>query len=213
LHKHLFTSLFFYALISSLLKWHLLTTSQSGRSSNAWLTSICLLLSILLRYFRSTTYLWMFNEALYLHQLIKNAFTQPPLTPLIVLAYVLPAVTTLSYILIRGLTDGLTISSTDPFVSVGTLSLSLQNVSQSSVNSLDNSYSGEDMSDIVDSQQSSDPYFSNLMEVLDKHTSEDSSLFEEDKCWLMPSPNSWLEWVINAPNLAILIVSQALIGK
>lgn len=169
LHKHLFTSLLFHAIISATLKWHLLDgmkledalNHQSSSSSSSTLSpissslsfnsetmkpkpeslpfahanaatarttsfdhsssisstasatnlissfftsrmpSLCLILSILLRYFRSTNYLWMFNEALYLHQLIKHAFTQPSLRPLIILAYCLPFITTSSYIVAR----------------------------------------------------------------------------------------------------------------
>ena len=63
--------------------------------------SFCMILSILQRYFRSTNYLWMFNEAVYLHQLIKHAFVQPSLRPLIILAYSLPFITTTSYIFAR----------------------------------------------------------------------------------------------------------------
>ena len=40
---------------------------------------------------------------------------------------------------------------------------------------------------------------------------EDSSpLVEEDNCWMMPSYEAWHEWIINVPNLAILIVSNAI---
>lgn len=118
LHKHLFTSLLCHSIISALLKWHLLHASSSASTtitrplassgsldspSSSWLSlsSLCLALSVLQRYFRSTNYLWMFNEALYLHQLIKNAFTQPSLRPLIVLAYLLPLLTTSGYIAAR----------------------------------------------------------------------------------------------------------------
>lgn len=60
---------------------------------------------MLLRYFRSTNYLWMFNEAVYLHRLIKKAFNAPSLRPLIVVAYGLPLVTTTAYIVSRHLSD------------------------------------------------------------------------------------------------------------
>ena len=79
LHRHLFTSLLFHAIISALLKWHLLQTTfdrtpddhefahtPAASSSNSVyslrMPSMCLVLSVLLRYFRSTNYLWMFNE-------------------------------------------------------------------------------------------------------------------------------------------------------
>nr|XP_027195574.1 uncharacterized protein LOC113790147 [Dermatophagoides pteronyssinus] len=152
LHKHLFTSLLFHAIISALLKWHLLSGLQSAIESDVDLStlatennttiimetekttktietlqsisvnndnnnnnndgiiyasyhrnipSFCMILSILQRYFRSTNYLWMFNEAVYLHQLIKHAFVQPSLRPLIILAYSLPFITTTSYIFAR----------------------------------------------------------------------------------------------------------------
>ncbi len=199
LHKHLFTSLFFHALVSSLLKWYMLTNSESqyrsvATASSSILSLLCLLLSILLRYFRSTTYLWMFNEALYLHQLIKNAFTQPPLTPLIILAYFLPLTTTTVYILIRSLSNGLNINSTNESLMAHNLSetFRLQLEYRKDRNRSNNKFN--------------DSYFDNVFEVIDEY--EDvSPLIEEDKCWLMPAQNSWLEWIINAPNLAILIVS------
>jgi hypothetical protein len=136
----------------------------------------------------------MFNEALYLHQLIKNAFTQPPLTPLIILAYFLPLTTTTIYILIRFLSNGLNINSTNESLMASNLSetFRLQLEYQRDKNK---SYN-----------KSNDSYFDNVFEVIDEY--EDvSPLIEEDKCWLMPAQNSWLEWIINAPNLAILIVS------
>ncbi|CAG2168001.1 unnamed protein product [Oppiella nova] len=193
LHKHLFTSLFFHAFISSLLKWHLLSAGEQHTRTSQVLTSLCLILSVLLRYFRSTTYLWMFNEALYLHQLIKHAFTQPPLTPLIILAYILPATTTLTYIIIRAITDGVTISPANDLIAISSMSKNLSHAMGGSRNSFNVSLN--------------DTYLEKLMEVIEEY--EDvSPIVEEDKCWLMPSPNTWLEWVINAPNLAILIMQQ-----
>ncbi|XP_054157938.1 calcitonin gene-related peptide type 1 receptor-like [Oppia nitens] len=193
LHKHLFTSLFFHALVSCLLKWHLLTAGETQSQTSQVLTSLCLILSVLLRYFRSTTYLWMFNEALYLHQLIKHAFTQPPLTPLIILAYVLPATTTLLYIVGRAVSDGFDISSGGELMAITAFS---KNLSQT-MSVLHKSMTNESSVDIESSK---------LMEVIEEY--EDvSPIVDEDKCWLMPSSNTWLEWVINAPNLAILIVN------
>lgn len=111
LHRHLFTSLLIYSLISAFLKAYLLYTQSSSTPSMLEINSIglrqmlCLLPSILLRYFRSTNYLWMFNEAVYLHRLIKKAFHAPSLRPLIVVAYGLPLVTTTVYIISRYLSD------------------------------------------------------------------------------------------------------------
>jgi len=209
LHKHLFTSLLIHALVSSLLKWHLLTNSEpqshSGpiSSPSETLLSICLVLSILLRYFRSTTYLWMFNEALYLHQLIKHAFTQPPLTPLIVLAYFLPLTTTTIYILIRSLTNGLTINLTNESLMASNFSRDLGQSIRSH-----NAYRNYSMS----YNKLNDSYFDNVFNVIDEYD-DVSSIIEEDRCWLMPSQYTWLEWVINAPNLAILIVSFLFINS
>ena len=121
-----------------------MSTGQSVLGSiNACLTSIHPFLFILRRYFRSTTYLWMFNEALYSHQLINNALTQPsltqhpltqpPLTHLITLAYILPATTTLLYIIIGGMTDGLSISSSNQLMAVEVF---VSNMGRSSINDL-----------------------------------------------------------------------------
>jgi hypothetical protein len=133
----------------------------------------------------------MFNEALYLHQLIKNAFTQPPLTPLIVLAYCLPLTTTTVYILIRSLNNGLNIN----LMNGSLISSNLSETFRLQLEYQNRSY-----------DKFNDSYFDNVFQVIDEY--EDvSPLIEEDKCWLMPAQNSWLEWIINAPNLAILIVS------
>lgn len=174
LHKHLFTCLLLYAILSSLLKLSLLQTetetqygtppksedadaasddgdTSSGSSSSTY----CLLLSLCLRYFRSTTYLWMFNEAFYLHQLIKKAFTQPPVGPLITVAYGLPFLYITCYVVCRA------------FIGFeGAVSSPL------------------DLGDSVTAQQ--------------------------DVCWLLPARDSWKEWVINGPNLCILLVSSLL---
>ncbi len=172
LHKHLFASLLLHAISASLLKWYLLRETDSSNQSNTILTSIyCLSLSLLLRYFRSSTYLWMFNEALFLHQLIKQAFTHPPIVPLIILAYSMPFITTLLYIITRFLVN----TSNDNFVTLSS--------ETNDLNFINNNVSDAKLLAVEDNSSSSD-----------------------DKCWLLPSENSWMEWIINAPNLAILLV-------
>lgn len=356
LHKHLFTSLLMHAIISALLKWHLLksthnrsasddrsefsrvhgysvvTGTGSSTSSSVSppsstdsfnLPSLCLVLSVLLRYFRSVNYLWMFNEALYLHQLIKHAFSQPSLRPLIILAYSLPFITTTSYIFARsmtpfslepafvkeavaesggphqteynhlynshaqlvdsiysaqlvGLTDQIVDKSTpsnshQPLPSSFALTDDLQlndrvhqalsslirsspairqhlKLLSSNVESKHQHYHHETkqeslqspsfepdswLSDLLAGESGANSYqhmasAQRLVADDDSETSnsetklEETSvlesldaledvnpLVEEDNCWLMPSYESWHEWIINVPNLAILIVSRA----
>ena len=319
LHKHLFTSLLFHAIISALLKWHLLQNtidrltphdfqhqppiSSSSYSSSFFyslfsfkMPSLCLVLSVLLRYFRSTTYLWMFNEALYLHQLIKHAFSQPSLRPLIISAYCLPFMTTTFYIFARSMSTTSNLNSIENSIDFNAQFFS--NFDQNLPNIVSNSATRtKNLSVLVNSNQlpiqnrlqndqvqhaistliqlpaiqqhlqvklnasirepnsagwlndllkvrsapvrgleaerfvaeeatghksiglpsSTDPHHqttdlhhdSTGQSVLDNlEALEDSSLLvEEDNCWLVPSYESWHEWIINLPNLAILIVS------
>lgn len=324
LHKHLFTSLLLHSIISACLKWHLLKTtfnrspeerefqqaSAASESASSSGSSICLVLSVLLRYFRSTNYLWMFNEALYLHQLIKHAFSQPSLRPLIILAYSLPFITTTSYIFARytapfsfSIEEAIESSrpvdyiaqpspssilmpelsvppgaSGEDFTSKGTFGQPVPSSSGVGTNAPDSDRVYHALTSLLRSsptirehlafvqQDSLTPeseaiWWSDLLagrandaavlltperlvavdqeyedtgdgsgsgggvthksssdidndessqQVLDNLDAlEDASpLIEEDNCWLMPSYESWHEWIINVPNLAILIVSQ-----
>lgn len=178
MHKHLFTSLVLYAILSSLLKLNLLLTKEdeedslSGQSgqSNTGQDYYCLILSLSLRYFRSTCYLWMFNEAFYLYQLIKRAFTVPPVGPLIALAYGVPFVMTISYIVCRSI-----MTASPIFTSI--------------LNPINNGINGS---------------FVNVSTMANE-TSE--QITDDDYCWMLPAKDNWTEWVINGPNLCILLVS------
>lgn len=177
LHKHLFTSLVLYAILSSLLKLNLLLTKEDEEDSLSGSTSntnsgqdyYCLILSLSLRYFRSTCYLWMFNEAFYLYQLIKRAFSVPPVGPLIALAYGVPFVMTISYIICRS------ILTTAP-------SMATNDTTNQTIHVLVN---GSAMNE-----------------------SHPESVSDDDYCWMLPAKDNWTEWVINGPNLAILLVSS-----
>lgn len=335
LHKHLFSSLLLHAIISALLKWHLLhstfdrsesesghefhhqpATSSTSSVSSLRMPSLCLVLSVLLRYFRSTNYLWMFNEALYLHQLIKHAFSQPSLRPFIILGYSLPFVTTTSYIFARYLSTTSNLASVEDssldappydfnaqfssnldqnlpslsplYASAGPeqfspLSRNSQQQQQQfalyhqqlndqvhhalstlvrlpairqhltmqqetavrgpdSVGWLNDLWAAgggagggvgaglaerlvaEDVtghkSSLLSSASGSGKQSSvatadhdsgqRVLDNLEALEDASSSLVEEDNCWLMPSYESWHEWIINVPNLAILIVSISL---
>lgn len=124
-------------------------------------TIYCLFLSVLVKYFRSTTYFWMFNEAFYLHQLMARVFATPHMKSLISLAYGVPLLTNTSYIIVRSIS----------------------------------SYSSG-------SQGSSRDSSGNVINIPDNQLS-----VQGDICWLLPSPSAWQEWIINAPNLSILVVS------
>ncbi|KAI1287360.1 G-protein coupled receptor seb-2 [Halotydeus destructor] len=172
LHKHLFACLLLYATLSALLKFYLLETetelsnahSEANYDDNS--TAYCLALSLALRYFRSATYLWMFNEAFYLHRLIKKAFSHPSVTPLIFFAYGLSFLTTLSYIICRSLVS----------ISDGELDVTMSK------------------HDLVAASLASDESYSG-----------------QDGCWLLPANEPWKEWVINGPNLCILLVNCLLL--
>ncbi|KAH7640529.1 calcitonin related peptide type 1 receptor [Dermatophagoides farinae] len=363
LHKHLFTSLLFHAIISALLKWHLLGGLQSTiepdvdfstvvvvvennstimmketekistttiesmavndnnnnnndggggekmaliSSYHHNLPSFCLILSILQRYFRSTNYLWMFNEAVYLHQLIKHAFVQPSLRPLIILAYSLPFITTTSYIFAREfflqqintITNeqsqqiSLTNNMTNNFATIDndvvhsytssikswknypiisryqqehliTVLLSIDdNIRQDLVQELNiqhlhlkdpqlayesvynhphhhHHHQYLDQSSLIqylllnhrDVDVFAERYVSNLdygKNIHPKHDynnvndnnhydddnhsesltlEEDNPITKVDDCWLTPSNQPWHEWIINGPNLAVLIIN------
>lgn len=185
LHKHLFTSLVLYAVLSSLLKLNLLLTKEdedesldasSSSNSNSGQDYYCLILSLSLRYFRSTCYLWMFNEAFYLYQLIKRAFNVPPVGPLIALAYGVPLVMTISYIVCRSILTSTVLSSNLDFLS----SMASGNGTNASALFVNGSMINE---------SSTEP------------------TVDDDYCWMLPAKDNWTEWVINGPNLCILLVS------
>lgn len=190
LHKHLFTSLLLYAILSSLLKINLLlrrsyspessTVSSSGDSSNK-LDLYCLMLSLSLRYFRSTTYLCMFNEAFYLYQLIRKAFTAPSITPLIIIAYTVPAVMTGTYIATRSLISS---SSWTSLTTTITASATTQSPLISSA--------GLATSDSL---------------ISESVTTTTTTTTDDDPCWMLPARDAWKEWIINGPNLCMLLVS------
>ncbi|XP_074599464.1 calcitonin gene-related peptide type 1 receptor-like [Brevipalpus obovatus] len=71
----------------------------------------CFLLHVLAKYFRSTTYFWMFNEAFYLHQLMSKVFTTPNFRSLITFAYGVPLIIHITYITTRSLSNTATTSN------------------------------------------------------------------------------------------------------
>uniref|UniRef100_T1KR86 G-protein coupled receptors family 2 profile 2 domain-containing protein n=1 Tax=Tetranychus urticae TaxID=32264 RepID=T1KR86_TETUR len=138
-------------------------TSTSPPTDNPYshlATIYCLCLSVLVKYFRSTTYFWMFNEAFYLHQLMARVFTTPNLKSLIALAYGVPLLTNTSYIIVR-------------FIS---------------------SYSSETIA-TPDSP-------GNVINIPENQLS-----IQGDTCWLLPSKHAWQEWIINGPNLSVLVIN------
>lgn len=137
---------------------------QQDRFSNIF----CIFLQLSVKYFRSTTYFWMFNEAIYLHQLITRALFKPYFKPLVIIAYSVPFVTTLVYIIVRSM-----------FLEKTNLETSLShfNLTNYNLSNLNN----QDLDVLI--------------------------TYQSDPCWRLPSKLAWQEWVINAPNLAILIVS------
>lgn len=149
--------------------------ASSPKNSNSGQDYYCLILSLSLRYFRSTCYLWMFNEAFYLYQLIKRAFHVPPVGPLIALAYGVPLVMTISYIVCRSILTNTVLSSSLDFLS-----------SMASAN-------GTNISASINGS------------MINESASE--STVDDDYCWMLPAKDNWTEWVINGPNLCILLVS------
>lgn len=271
-------------------------------------TILCISISLAVKYFRSTSYLWMFNEgrcvelnflkkkkfnmqfvrhksnflinkffsnlAFYLHRLIKNAFTTPSLTPLLIIAYGIPALTTSIYISCRliqldldGVFTSLTNQSYDSLNS-STPSLiaskfiskyldqphldnesDLLNANLNSIRSyrtpmpsgkrLNMRFNFKNQStnlssvslgafnlqslsiqsiDVQSTLQPSfaDPHLNSTSNGVDRTDLDDIvvdqlndliSTSYEDQCWSLPSENAWHEWVINLPNLCILVVS------
>lgn len=217
-------------------------------------TILCRIISLTVQYFRSTSYLWMFNEAFYLHRLIHNAFTTPSLLPLLLIAYGLPTLTTLIYIFCRIfqldlalITNPLTNHSSSTLNSINSTSTATSGYIQKYLNSNHNdlntvfnlfkintqdslnaksskfSFRNQSIKDAYDFQSinvnKNSFNFSNSSNDESKAYSDDDEVLEqlnnlyatsyEDQCWILPSPTAWHEWVINVPNLAILIVSEA----
>ncbi|RWS10824.1 hypothetical protein B4U79_13260, partial [Dinothrombium tinctorium] len=99
---------------------------------------------------------------------------QPPLYPLITLAYTLPFITTGTYAFVRYFFE----QTSNDFTQYA---ISISNSDESGAKEADNF----------------------VVQDLDN---TDLTL-TIDGCWLLPSRISWHEWIINAPNLAVLIRS------
>lgn len=200
MHKHLFSCLLVYAILSSLLKMNLLLRRSYSRRASAVAGSpedgdadksdlYCLMLSLCLRFFRSSTYLCMFNEAFYLYQLIRKAFTAPSITPLLIIAYAVPALMTSSYIAARALIPS------DPWTGASFIQ-QVAAAGNAAGSGLTSSSSG-----IVRAAASADPLISTTEAELTAASQED------DACWMLPARDAWKEWIINGPNLCMLLVS------
>lgn len=198
MHKHLFSCLLVYAILSSLLKMNLLlrrsyspgasAVSGSGDDGDGdKLDLYCLMLSLCLRFFRSSTYLCMFNEAFYLYQLIRKAFTAPSITPLLIIAYAVPALMTSSYIAARALIPS------DPWTGATATAAGSGSILTSS------------SSGIATSAASADPLISTTGAELTAASQDD------DPCWMLPARDAWKEWIINGPNLCMLLVRTVIL--
>jgi hypothetical protein len=193
----------------------------------------CVLLSLAVKYFRSTSYLWMFNEALYLHQLIKRAFTTPSFKPLLLIAYGIPLITTAVYVYFRAsdrvmmvnlmsvthptgansldkllnrLLSSNTSDETRPAAnpnrafsmsSIQIVPLNDDPRAHKTVSSDVTSMTSASISDLVEHDR-------HAIHMLGEDTTENK---DDDVCWSLPSRVAWHEWIINAPNLLILLVS------
>lgn len=198
----------------------------------------CVLLSLAVKYFRSTSYLWMFNEALYLHQLIKRAFTTPSFKPLLLIAYGIPLVTTGVYVYFRA-ADRVDMMNKNQFEPMHLITTGTPYFGQtSSMPSFESLVRTNDepiasskhaalvmmssirISPIVDEKEKNstnligrlfaDTKDSNRVDSEDEQTIqilEPNESMDEDVCWSLPSRVAWHEWIINAPNLLILLVS------
>lgn len=166
----------------------------------------CLILSLSLRYFRSTTYICMFNEAYYLYQLIKRVFDAPSVTPLIVIAYVIPALITATYIGARSLLPIVT-SDTSPrsLVSPPPAPPSFTFQLPSSLQPDTSTYESIDTSLYTSTSAANQTIVHSVPASVAATVAKVS--VEDDACWMLPARDSWKEWIINGPNLAILLVS------
>ena len=147
----------------------ILSNSGTIETYEKYLANIfCIFLQLSVKYFRSTTYFWMFNEAIYLYQLITRAFFKPYFKPLVIIAYGIPFLTTLIYLIVRA-----------TFLEMKNTESSLKFFNITNFNSTNINTSDLDL-------------------LIPWHS---------DSCWRLPSKLVWQEWLMNAPNLAILIVS------
>lgn len=224
MHKHLFASLLIYAILSSLLKLNLLmkrsedASDSDGFNNSSSLDLYCLILSLSLRYFRSTTYLCMFNEAYYLYQLIKKVFKTPSVTPLIWIAYLIPFAMTGTYVAARSLLPISSIfdsSLTSTANGDGTSStVTLKQLPSIKVDYFESTttttkgpfeselFTTNSIYDVVNSTTTTADWVNVTGEIKEK--------VEVDPCWMLPARDSWKEWIINGPNLAMLLVSEHL---
>lgn len=181
-------------------------TSQNTSSLDLY----CLILSLSLRYFRSTTYLCMFNEAYYLYQLIKKVFDAPPVTPLILIAYVIPLIMTSTYVAARSLlpifaSNDLTAATTSMSTTMQLPSIKVEHLVEITTRGPDE-FTSSSTSDVVyESIVNSTSQWTN---VTGEITTANDVEVEDDPCWMLPARDSWKEWIINGPNLAMLLVSE-----
>jgi hypothetical protein len=188
----------------------------------------------------------MFNEAFYLYQLIKKAFTAPSITPLIVLAYGVPFLMTGSYILARLFIHSATPASTlmmmqtqqpptslssppapvsllssNPLTITANEDISATSILHDTLHALSNMTT---LSSMRLTTSTASPITINVHPVTLTPTASSSSLtsntnaaavtaaavkstMDDDPCWMLPAKDSWKEWIINGPNLCMLMVS------
>lgn len=208
------------------------------------------------------------QAAYYLHRLIKQAFTTPSITPLLIVAYGIPLGTTSIYIYCRLFQIDVQFDIALPSFRPSTVSLTT-NHSSDSLNSTAAAAAAAHLTSSTASQliskylnETNDPLTSGPFNQLENRISRHSKLFRsaqsidlkstkqfstlelnlqsvgnlashnssapndadldeiiedrlndligtsyEDQCWSLPSVVAWHEWLINLPNLCILVVS------
>ncbi|KAJ6223587.1 hypothetical protein RDWZM_002132 [Blomia tropicalis] len=295
LHKHLFTSLLFHAIISALLKWHLLTTlnkpldsieqqselqtnsfpqqanDSSQQTTNIKMPSMCLVLSVLLRYFPyclpfMTTTSYIFARYMSLNsnlESMEQSIDEQRSASSSSLDFDAQFMYTLDQWSINGHQTSMvdehnrSISNDD-----------IENVLMPAMKTVSNLWHDPQMEDAINQmihlsgalrtghdwpsndlrrrRMANDNDIGNIhrykssnisidngsmiddgqrqqqppppqpsydddpgTNVLENYDSfEDANpLIEKDHCWMMPSYESWHEWIINLPNLAILIIN------
>ena len=60
---------------------------------------------------------------------------------------------------------------------------------------------------VFDSLNKSSPNDADLDEIIEDRLNDLIGTSYEDQCWSLPSVVAWHEWLINLPNLCILVVS------
>ncbi|KAG9511095.1 Calcitonin gene-related peptide type 1 receptor [Fragariocoptes setiger] len=187
---------------------------DNHNSNNRQSDNFCWAISVAIRYARNVCYFWMFNEALYLHLILKMAPKEPQFRPLCQAAYICPFLLVALYTVVRSW-----LTSTG-YMGPWLVRLLLSSSStSSSINSTsDTLASATSIMTATTTMTSSSTTSSNLSDISAgndqfESTATELKYIDENRCWLLPSPaHEWIEWIINFPNLCLLLANCVFLG-